>query len=98
MARERENISMPVQLTTLQHADQPLSLELMLLAPTNAPAGSPVALAFRPWTGAKNRPSRLRGAGAACEKTGLELESTMTAVRRVTPFHQRNGDEFGECA
>ena len=43
VARNDENISMPVQLTTLQDADQPLSLELMLLLPTNAPAGSPVA-------------------------------------------------------
>ncbi|MEC9205181.1 MAG: hypothetical protein VYB29_05870 [Candidatus Thermoplasmatota archaeon] len=77
-----ENITMPVQLTTQEHADQPLSLELMLLAPTNAPAGSPVALGLRALDGSEEQARHdFEVLVLPVRKPGLELESTMTAVR-----------------
>lgn len=77
-----ENVSMPVQLTALQHADQPLSLELMLLAPTNAPAGSPVALGLRALDGSEEQARHdFEVLVLPVRKPGLELESSMTAVR-----------------
>lgn len=77
-----ENITTPVNLPVYATNEQPLVLELMLLAPTTAPAGVPVPLSLRAVDGGVDIDQHgFEVLVKPVRKPGMELERSMTAVR-----------------
>ena len=76
-----ENVSASIDLSTRNSVDQPLALELMLLAPTNASAGTPVPLTLRAIdAGVELDRHAFEVLVQPVRKPGLMLEGSMTAV------------------
>ena len=77
-----ENVSLPLTLSPHKGDDHGHSMEAMLLAPSNAPAGTPIALTLRALDGATELDRHtFEVLVNPVRRPGLELAADMTAVR-----------------